>query len=72
MRETGDEISKSLDHLIPTFGRLEVFTRFAVALFDAFDPKAQRSRRRNRLPPDHIPASQKRCLNNVNSNQTSS
>jgi len=56
VRETGDEISKRFDHLVPVLCRLEVLARFAVAFLDPLDPEAQRGRRRYRLPPDHIPA----------------
>jgi len=56
VRKVGDEISESLDHLVSALGRLKVLTRFAVAFFDPFDPEAQRGRRRDRLPPNHVPA----------------
>lgn len=56
MRETGDEISKRFDHLIPVLCRLEVLARFSVAFLNPLDPESQRGRRRNRLPPNHVPA----------------
>jgi len=55
VRETGDEISKRLDHLVPVLCCLEVLARFSVAFLDSLDPEAQRGRRRNRLSPNHIP-----------------
>lgn len=58
--ETGDKISKRLDHLIPALGRLEVLTRFSVALLDPFDPKAQRGCRRDRLSPNHVSVPKKK------------
>lgn len=56
VREAGDEISKSFDHLVPVLGRLEVLARLPVALLYPLDPKAQRGCRRNRLSPNHVPA----------------
>lgn len=63
--KTGYEISKRLDHLIPALGRLEVLTRFPVALLDPLDPKAQRGCRRDRLPPNHVPVREKKTRETI-------
>lgn len=55
MWEAGDEIPKRLDHLLNALGRLEILTRFPIALLDPLDSKAQCGGRRNRLSPNHIP-----------------